>query len=177
MRSGPTPTMARTPIAILKIRESGRAGDRPGSGRAGDRESLTRSHARPRRLLIEADDLHPIRPFTGRISADQLQGAAGGVDRVGGEGVRLLTGDDHVAPGGVDAEAARLLFRGRAAEPGEIAGGGVHAEGADRVAGALGRVEEFPVRRQVQVGRPDVVAAVALRRGRAARPAGDELAV
>src|SRR5262245_8246065 len=166
MRSGPTPTMARTPIAIL---ESVRAGARE-IGKA--LLALT-----PSRPLIEADDLHPIRPFAGRISADQLQGAAGGVDRVGGEGVRLLTGDDHVAPGGVDAEAARLLFRGRAAKPGELAGGGVDAESADRVAGALGCVEEFPVRRQVQVGRPDVVAAVALRRGRAARPAGDELAV
>jgi len=74
---------------------------------------------------VERDDLHPVRPIAGRVLADRLQGAGRGVDRIGGERVRLLAGDDHVAPGGIDPEAARLFLRGGATEPGELAGGAV----------------------------------------------------
>src|SRR6266850_7991964 len=126
-------------------------------------------------FLIEADDLHPVRALAGRVPADRLQLAARRVDGIRREGLRLVAGDDHEAPGGIDAEAARLLLGGSAGEVGERARGGIDAEGADRAAGALRGVQEPAVRSEVQVGGPDVVVGVSSRRG--TRSAGNELAV
>src|SRR6267378_5974434 len=141
----------------------------------------TRSGSHRSSLSIEADDLHPVRALAGRDLADRHQAAVRLNDRIRGDRIRFLAGDDHEAAGGIDAEAARLLLGGSAAEVGEVAGGGVDAEGADRAAGALRGVEEPAVRREVQVGGPDVVAGIAYRRAgsadRAARSAGTELAV
>src|SRR6266404_6150181 len=124
---------------------------------------------------LEADDLHPVRALAGRDLADRHQAAVRLDDRIRGDRFRFLAGDDHEASRGIDAEAARLLLGGSAAEVGEAAGGGVDAEGADRAAGALRGVQEFPVRREMQVGSPDVVAGIAYRRAgsadRAARSA------
>src|SRR5437016_10803021 len=141
------------------------------------------SNARTRMApSIEADDLHPVRAFAGRVLADRIQRAARRVDGVCGEGLRLLAGDDHESSGGIDLEAARLFLGGGAAKIGELAGRVIDAEGADAVAGALRGVQELSVRGEVQVGGPDVVVGVA--RGLvgagsahgAARHAGDELA-
>src|SRR2546427_12808159 len=96
-------------------------------------------------------------------------------DRIRGDRFGFLAGDDHEASGGVDAEAARLLLGGSAAEVSEAAGGGVDAEGADRAAGALRGVQEPAVRSEVQIGGPDVVVGIASRRR--TRRAGSELAV
>src|SRR2546427_4081400 len=100
---------------------------------------------------VEADDFHPVRALAGRDLADRHQAAVRLDDRIRGDGFRFLAGDDHEASRGVDAEAARLLLRGGAAEVGEVAGSGVDAECADRAAGALRGVQEFPVWREVQV--------------------------
>src|SRR6267378_1713672 len=124
---------------------------------------------------VEADDLHPVRALAGRDLADRHQAAVRLDDRIRGDRFRFLAGDDHEAPRGIDAEAARLLLGGSAAEVSEAAGVGVDAEGADRAAGALRGVQEFPVRREVQVGGPDVVVGIASRRR--TRSAGTELAV
>src|SRR5207248_6301536 len=92
---------------------------------------------------------------------DRLQGTTRGIDRIRGDGVRLLARDDHEAPGAIDAESPRLFFGGRAADVDELAGRRVDAEGSDRAAGALGGVQKLPVRREMQVRSPDIVAAVA----------------
>src|SRR5437016_9612856 len=81
------------------------------------------SNARTRMApSIEADDLHPVRAFAGRVLADRLERAARRVDGIGGEGLRLLARDDHESSGGIDLEAARLFLGGGAAKVGELAG-------------------------------------------------------
>src|SRR5438445_12710612 len=100
---------------------------------------------------VEADDLHPVRALAGRDLADRHQAAVRLDDRIRGDGFRFLAGDDHEASSGIDAEAARLLLGGGATEAGEAAGSGGAAECADRAAGALRGVQEFPVWREVQV--------------------------
>src|SRR5437879_2237520 len=116
-----------------------------------------------RLFSVEADDLHPVRALPRRDLAHGHQAAVRLNDRIRGDRFRFLAGDDHEASRGIDAEAARLLLGRSAAEVSEAAGGGVDAEGADRAAGALRGVQEFPVWREVQVGGPDVVAGIAYR--------------
>src|SRR6267143_1388499 len=178
------PVMSTPPPGLNPTkRRSGLAGK--GWAAAGPTRTSERANSARARMTgppsVEADDLHPVRALAGRDLADRHQAAVRLDDRIRGDRFRFLAGDDHEAPRGIDAEAARLLLGGSAAEVGEAAGVGVDAEGADRAAGALRGVQEFPVRREVQVGGPDVVAGIAYRRAgsadRAARSAGTELAV
>ena len=66
-------------------------------------------------------------------------------------------------PAGSMAKPRGCFSVGVLADEGELAGRAIDAEAADRARGALGRIEELAVRRQVQVRRPDVVRGVARR--------------
>src|SRR6267142_3157404 len=172
------PVMSTPPPGLNPTkRRSGLAGK--GWAAAGPTRTSERANSARARMAgpasIEADDLHPVRALAGRDLADRHEAAVRLNDRIRGDRFRFLAGDDHEAPRGIDAEAARLLLGGSAAEVSEVAGSGVDAEGADRAAGALRGVQEFPVWRQVQVGGPDVVVGIASRRR--PRTAGTELAV
>ena len=129
--------------------------------------------------LVEADDLDPVRALAGRILLQQPERAARLVDRVDRDRVGFLAARDQEPALRIDREAARLLLGRRAADVGELAGRAVDAERAERAARPLRDVEELAVRRQVEVGRPDIVVGVARRRRRradgAARRAGPEL--
>src|SRR3954464_13329018 len=112
---------------------------------------------------IERYDLDPVCALAGRVLANLLQRARLGIDRIAGDRVRLLARHDGELAARIDGKSARLLLGRRARHVSQLAGRAVDLEAPERARRALGRIEELAVRRQMQVGRPDVVRRVARR--------------
>src|SRR5262245_12641929 len=120
-------------------------------------------------LLVERDDLDPVRTLAGRCFADELERATRGIDRVGGERFRFLPRDDEELPRRVDREPARLLLGRGAREVSQLAARRIDRERGERARGALRGIEELAVGREVEIRGPDVVLRVARVGARRAR--------
>src|SRR5829696_3076970 len=110
---------------------------------------------RPAPLSREVDNLHPIRAIADRVATGlaQLPGAL--VDLVHRQAVRLFTGSDEILAARIDLDAARLRLGRKIGDVDKLARFGRHREQGDLVAGALGRIQEFAVGRDLDISRPD----------------------
>jgi hypothetical protein len=101
------------------------------------------------------DDLDPVRTSSHRITRRLAEPSARRIDPIDREPIRFLTGGDEVVSARIDIDAARLSLGGEIGDVGELARAWRHRKKRDLVGVALGRVEEFSVRRQAQIGGPD----------------------
>ena len=76
------------------------------------------------------------------------------VDRVSRHAVGQLAGGQQIAAGRIDAEAARLFFGGKEIDRCQHSRFGIDLECRKRAGGALGGVEIFAVRREVDIRGP-----------------------
>src|SRR5215475_7349153 len=77
-------------------------------------------------LLIERNDLDPVRALAGRGFPEELERSARRVDRVDRERLGFLARGDKEPAARVDREAARLLLGRRAGKVRQLAARGVH---------------------------------------------------
>ena len=120
-------------------------------------------------LSGQIDDLHPVGIFAHRILLELGELAAGRIDGVAGHRIGELAHRQEIAAGGIDGEAARLLLGRGVSDRRQRSLSGIDLEARDRAGAALAGVEELAVRRQVKVGRPDLVRLCVRRRVRFVR--------
>src|SRR4029453_6614885 len=105
----------------------------------------------------QIDDLHPVGIFAHRILLELAEFAAGRIDGVAGHRIGELAHRQEIAAGRIDGEAARLLLGRGMSDWRERPLARIDLEARDRAGAALAGIEELAVRRQVKVGRPDLV--------------------
>ena len=65
-------------------------------------------------ISVETDKFHPVGALSGGVLVEELERAAGLVDRIDGNRLRLFSGRDEELAFGIDGESARLTLGGRA---------------------------------------------------------------
>src|SRR5437660_4122949 len=118
---------------------------------------------------LDFDHLDPIRALSHWIARRLTEPAARLIDPVDREPIRFLARGNEVMPAGIDIDAARLALGGKIGDVSELAGARRHSEQRDLIGVALGRVKEFPVWHEAQIGGPDWRLLVRLGRCRGGR--------
>src|SRR3984893_1667334 len=104
-----------------------------------------------KKVLLQIDDLDPVRLRTHRVVADRLQFAARLVDRVDRHRGRVHADRQQELASRVDREAARRLLGRKAADLGQGAFVWVDLVADQHTGPALGAVEKLAVRRHMDV--------------------------
>src|ERR1051326_2113249 len=108
---------------------------------------------RVRRALLPLDGPHPVRAVAGRIAAGLAEFARLLIDLVDRETVGFFPRRDEIAAARIDPDAARLRLGREIRDIAELAGAGRNGEQRDLVGGALGRIEELAVGRDLNIDR------------------------
>src|SRR5262249_1003853 len=96
---------------------------------------------------IHFNDLDPVGALSDRIAGRLAELPACLIDPIDREAIRFNAGGDEIMSARIDIDAARLPLGGKIGDVGELAGVRRYHKQCNLVSVALGRIEEFSVRR------------------------------
>src|SRR5262245_31545647 len=122
--------------------------------------------AKCRALLLEFDDLDPVRAVADRVAIGLAKLSGSLIDLVDRYAIRLFSGGNEILARRIDPDTARLGLGCVVGDVSQLARVGCHREQGDLVGRTLCRIQELAVRRDLQIGRPDFRPVILGRHGR-----------